>query len=257
MIQLRIMRLYALLLPVFLTACATSWDGVPRNPVEPTAKELPRSKSGNPPFYEVYGVRYHVMDTSIGYKKRGVASWYGKKFHGRPTSSGERYDMYAMTAAHKTLPLPTIVRVTNLKNGKSVVVKVNDRGPFIDDRIIDMSYAAAIELDMTGAGTVPVEVVALTGGSSKAARPVQASNPPPGSVMYLQVGAFGESANALSLANRLNSSGIENVAVHESSNEYPAMYRVRIGPVADVAEFDRLAAQVERLQIAGSRLVVE
>ena len=260
MIPVRIMRLYSLVLPVLLTACATSWDGVPHNPVEPTARELPRSKSGNPPFYEVYGVRYHVMNSSVGYNERGIASWYGKKFHGRPTSSGERYDMYAMTAAHKTLPLPTIVRVTNLKNGKSVVVKVNDRGPFIDNRIIDMSYAAAIELDMTGAGTVPVQVEALTGGPARARaadQPVQARNPQPGERMYLQVGAFGEAANALSLANRLNSSGIANVAVHESTNESPALYRVRIGPVASVTEFDQLAAAVERLQIAGARLVVE
>ncbi len=120
----------------------------------------PKSARGNPAFYEVFGKRYHVMPTSGGYTERGVASWYGNKFHGKPTSSGTPYDMHAMTAAHKTLPLPTRVRVTNLSNGRSVVVLVNDRGPFVDNRIIDMSYAAAHKLDMVRNGTAMVEVTA-------------------------------------------------------------------------------------------------
>jgi rare lipoprotein A len=120
-----------------------------------------RSDRGNPPFYDVLGKRYHVLPTSAGYRARGVASWYGPDFHGLATSSGEQYDMNAMTAAHTTLPLPTWVEVTNLENGRRVVVRVNDRGPFVDDRLIDLSYAAATQLDMVRNGTARVEVRAV------------------------------------------------------------------------------------------------
>ncbi len=121
----------------------------------------PRNDRGNPPFYDVLGRRYYVLPTSEGYRARGVASWYGRDFHGLATSSGETYNMNAMTAAHTTLPIPTWVQVTNLENGKHVVVKVNDRGPFVDDRLIDLSYAAALQLDMVRNGTARVEVRAL------------------------------------------------------------------------------------------------
>jgi rare lipoprotein A len=246
------------MLALLLSSCGTTkWDSGSAKRVEPTTEELPRSKYGNMPFYEVYGVRYSVMNTSIGYKERGVASWYGKKFHGRDTSSGERYDMYAMTAAHKTLPLPTIARVTNLNNGKSVIVRINDRGPFVKNRIIDMSYAAAIELDMTSAGTAMVEVEALTAGKADSSKSIASTANDPNSRMYLQVGAFGEQVNARSLAERLNSNGISKVAVHESNGESPVLYRVRIGPVDSVGEYDQIVRQVETLQIAQTQLVIE
>jgi len=116
------------------------------------ARNLPKSRTGNAPIYTVFGQRYRVLDSAAGYDKQGLASWYGAKFHGRKTSSGEVYDMHALTAAHKHLPLPTFARVTNLDNGRSLVVKVNDRGPFVDDRIIDLSYAAALQLDMHDKG---------------------------------------------------------------------------------------------------------
>lgn len=130
-------------------------DAVPR--VEPPARQ------GNMAQYEQSGRQYRVLDSSYLYDERGVASWYGNDFHGRPTSSGEAYDMNLMTAAHRTLPLPTYVEVTNLSNGRTAIVRVNDRGPFHepDSRIIDVSYAAAIKLGMVGAGTVPVRVRAL------------------------------------------------------------------------------------------------
>ncbi len=128
-------------------------DAVPRPEV--------KSPSGNPESYEVDGKRYRVLDTSAGYRERGIASWYGEKFHGRLTSSGVPYDMYRMTAAHKTLPLPTYVRVTNLENGRSVVLRVNDRGPLIEGRIIDVSFVAAQKLGLVGTGTARVEVEAL------------------------------------------------------------------------------------------------
>lgn len=124
-------------------------------------KTEPRSRYGNPDSYVVFGKRYKTKASATGHFERGVASWYGKKFHGRRTSSGERYDMYAMTAAHKTLPLPTYAKVTNLENGRSTVVRINDRGPFHGDRVIDLSYAAATKLGVVRTGTAFVEVKAI------------------------------------------------------------------------------------------------
>ena len=121
----------------------------------------PRSRYGNPATYTVRGKTYRVLDSGEGFRERGVASWYGTAFHGNPTSSGERYDMYAMTAAHKHLPLPSYVEVRNLENGRRVIVKVNDRGPFISGRIIDLSYAAATKIGMLGSGTAKVEIAVL------------------------------------------------------------------------------------------------
>jgi rare lipoprotein A len=134
----------------------------------------PRSQYGNPPFYTVNGHRYTVLPTSSGYVERGVASWYGTEFHGLKTSTGESYDMFAMTAAHKTLPLPCYARVTNLTNGHSVVVRINDRGPFVDNRIIDLSYSAASRLDIIRHGTafVQVEVITPASPSINASLPV-------------------------------------------------------------------------------------
>ena len=124
-------------------------------------KAEPPSRTGNADTYVVFGRRYRVRETSAGYQERGIASWYGWEFHGRKTSSGSPYNMFALTAAHKSLPLPTYVRVTNLDNGRNTVVKVTDRGPFVGSRLIDLSYAAAGQLGMLGQGTAPVEVVAL------------------------------------------------------------------------------------------------
>lgn len=127
-----------------------------------TVRNLPKSRTGNMPEYTVFGKQYKVMDSAVGFAEEGVASWYGSKFHGRKTSSGEEYDMYAMTAAHKHLPLPTFVRVTDMDSGREIVVKVNDRGPFVGDRIIDLSFAAAKALNMTERGTANVRIVALS-----------------------------------------------------------------------------------------------
>ncbi len=174
------------LLFVLLAGCAGMRDGAPRAPVrdlpgDAVPREEPKSRYGNAPLYEVFGKRYRVMESSRGYSERGVASWYGRKFHGRLTSSREPYDMYAMTAAHKSLPLPTYVRVRNLRNDKSVVVRVNDRGPFVNNRIIDLSYAAALKLDMIESGTSLVEVTAISFDEPAGDRPtrVTSSAPPP------------------------------------------------------------------------------
>src|SRR5262249_4824092 len=142
-------------------------------------KAEPRGTRGNPPFYEVFGKRYAVMASSEGWVERGTASWYGPGFHAASTSLGEPSDMYGMTAAHKTLPIPCYAEVTNLRNGRRVVVRINDRGPFVGDRIIDLSYTAAAKLDMLLQGTAPVEVRVITAGPGSATPPVVASAPPP------------------------------------------------------------------------------
>jgi len=129
-------------------------------------KNEPLSPYGNPPEYERNGVTYHVLKSAKGYDKEGIASWYGPEFQGKRTSSGEPYDMYAMTAAHKTLPLPTYVEVTNLENGRKVIVRVNDRGPFAKNRLIDLSYVAALKLGIVASGTARVRVRALTPGGA-------------------------------------------------------------------------------------------
>ncbi|HCB12046.1 MAG TPA: septal ring lytic transglycosylase RlpA family lipoprotein, partial [Gammaproteobacteria bacterium] len=128
---------------------------------DPVPQAEPPSRSGNPDTYVVFGRRYRVKETSEGHRETGIASWYGWDFHGRKTSSGPPFNMFELTAAHKSLPIPTYARVTNLENGRSIVVKVNDRGPFAGERIIDLSYAAAARLDMLNQGTAQVEVVAL------------------------------------------------------------------------------------------------
>ncbi len=163
-------RLLAIL-PAVVAINACTMIGSPElaAPPAPTAADIPDitpraeppSRGGNLAEYEQNGATYQVLDTSRGYDERGIASWYGEDFHGRLTSSGDVYDMYLMTAAHKTLPLPTYVRVTHLANGRSVVLRVNDRGPFVEDRIIDLSYTAATKLGMAEQGTARVEVVAL------------------------------------------------------------------------------------------------
>lgn len=161
---------------VLLSGCSSSpvrgGDSAPKHVpvdpwavVEPVPRQEARSRYGNPDSYEVFGKRYHVLDSAEGYKARGIASWYGSKFHGRRTSSGEPYDMFAISAAHKTLPLPCFVRVTNLENGKSLIVRVNDRGPFHPGRIIDLSYTAAIRLGVYANGSAQVEVETLTPNS--------------------------------------------------------------------------------------------
>ena len=128
---------------------------------DPVLQLEPPSRSGNADSYVVFGRRYRVKETSEGYREQGTASWYGKDFHGRKTSSGPRYNMFDLTAAHKSLPIPTYVRVSNLTNGRDVVVKVTDRGPFVGNRLIDLSYTAAERLGMLGKGTAQVEVTAL------------------------------------------------------------------------------------------------
>ena len=205
----------------------------------PVAERL--SSRGNPAFYEVYGTRYVVQRQAHGYVERGVASWYGPDFHEKSTSSGEAYDMYGLTAAHKTLPLPCYVEVTNLGNGRRVTVRVNDRGPFKANRIIDLSYTAALKLGMLRDGTALVEVRALDPGGTL---------PPPAApaAVYAQAGAFASQDNARQLKDRLAASGFTGVTVYQASRQGSPLYRVRVGPIADAATFDAL---VQRLEAEG------
>lgn len=223
-------------------------DAVPR--VEP------RSRYGNPPFYEVFGKRYIVLPASAGYVERGVASWYGPGFHEERTSTGEPYDMFGMTAAHKTLPLPVYVRVTNLANGRSIVVRVNDRGPFVGNRIIDLSYTAAAKLDMLRNGTAFVEVRAIDPSVPEPV--VLAATPAPlATGLFIQAGAFASATNAERLASKLRGGGYGTVFVRESEIAGRRFYRVRIGPVPDVTEFDRVVAALAQAGVGDAHLALD
>jgi rare lipoprotein A len=241
-------------------------DAVPR--VEP------RGARGNPPFYTVFGKRYYVMASSDGFVERGTASWYGPGFHAQATSLGETYDMYAMTAAHKTLPIPAYAEVTNLRNGRKVVVRINDRGPFVGDRIIDLSYTAAAKLDMLLQGTAPVEVRVISprAGPGSALPPITpVAAPPPVTVvnapaasaptpnvpvMYIQAGVFADHENARRRVEVLLAAGIELASLDETANPR-APHRVRVGPFASVEEFDLNMRRLRELGITDARLLTD
>lgn len=220
---------------------------------EPVPREEPRSKYGNPETYTVLGETYRVRPSAENFVERGVASWYGTKFHGRRTSSGEAYDMYKYTAAHKTLPLPSYVQVTNLSNGQSTVVRVNDRGPFKAGRIIDLSYVAAHKLGLHNSGTAPVEIrvlkpgerqadVAAASSSTATPSPVRTTPSAPNTgngtspvlakapTFFVQAGAFGDAGRAQQRAELVRPMTSENVAVQTGQNG--RIHRVRIGPLA-------------------------
>ncbi len=239
--KLRILLCCLLVIPALLLyGCTQQKDGPPRRHVDasgiPNAvpRPEPQSRQGNMSSYEVFGKRYHVLPHSKDYKEIGGASWYGRKFHGRLTSNGETYDMFAMTAAHKTLPLPTYAKVTNLKNKKSIVVRINDRGPFHGDRIIDLSYVAAKKLGIYAHGTAHVQVEALNHSAqpsdnrekSLSQAQAQFSNHP----IYLQVGAFSSRDNAHKLLSRVKELG------HPAKLKYhqhPSnLFKVQVGPLS-------------------------
>ena len=249
------------------------------------------SKYGNPRSYVVGNRRYHVLANSTGYRERGIASWYGTKFHGRRTSIGEPYDMLAMTAAHKTLPLPTYVEVTNLRNDHKVIVRINDRGPFKDNRIIDLSYAAATKLGITAHGTGLVEIQALdpdkyqrrlhrlqaarmkkkqaspaghqnrqedrkstpmnthsaVASASKMKRPMK---------LYLQIGAFAKRQNALALRARLQALSPDNIHIVSTEAPSGSLYRVHIGPLANVREVDQMTNKIAAMGLGSPRVVI-
>lgn len=247
---------------------ALSGDAYPLEPPDVTKvpDAEPRveqpSSGGNRSTYEVWGKTYHVLPDATGYEKRGTASWYGEKFHGYATSNGEIYDMYKMSAAHRSLPLPTFARVTSLDNGQSVIVRVNDRGPFHSDREIDLSYAAAARLGFLDNGTGPVKVEAINpeqwlaerGRSGSAPSPARASEPariaantapaaarpsqgqasPPAprqsgssGEVYLQIAALGNQEGAQQLQRRLQGEQPHDVRILSGAD----IYRVQVGPI--------------------------
>ena len=229
---------------------------VAKGSAEPVAN-LPRSRLGNPPEYTVKGKRYAVMQTARGYSERGHASWYGSRFHGRKTSSGQVYNMYNLTAAHRHLPLPTFVRVTRLDNGRSIVVKVNDRGPFHSDRIIDLSYAAAVKLGFADSGTAEVEVVAVSMSAAEARAAGGGSmSPGDGATKALsatgtlvQLGAFRELTNAQELRSRVDSvlgtdaAWIDSGGMQAGEGLRPDdVHRVQLGPLAANAPLQQILA---------------
>ena len=272
-----------------LVAC-----GAPRRPAPPSSPDsriesgaAVHGKQSGRKVYQVFGRQYQIRDSSEGYVERGVASWYGRAFHGNPTANGERYDMHKLTAAHKTLPLPTDVEVVNLRNGKRIVVRVNDRGPFVGNRIIDLSFAAAREIDMLEDGTTLVEVRALGGAQTTAAprsAPVQtvavastgggtppqavkatesvtqelAASPPTRTTVqsgpFVQVGAFSDEANAERLRDRLRDGGFDNAEIHRVAGD--ALFRVRIGPQSDQATYEDTLRRLEQLGIRDTHLVL-
>ncbi len=231
-------------------------------------------KTGKP--YKVAGQWYYPLASANGYDKTGVASWYGKKFHGKKTANGERYDMHAMSAAHKTLPLPTMVRVTNLDNGRSVVVRVNDRGPFVKSRIIDLSYAAAHALGYDKKGTAHVRVQTLDGNvvnsapspairrtpkariSNVSRAPKSEGNryptsSPDGSI-YVQLGAFSARSNANQLRQELASS-FPNIRIYHVNRSN--FYRVRIGPFNEVSETENVILSLQDKGYHNTIVVIE
>jgi rare lipoprotein A len=265
---------------MLLAACSSApvGDGPPSErtaralPPDPEPRSEPLSRYGNPASYEVFGKRYYVKTSSAGYRERGKASWYGSKFHGRRTSSGETYDMHAMTAAHKTLPLPTYVRVHNIENGRSVVVRVNDRGPFHEGRIIDLSYAAARKLGIVARGTGLVEVEALDPTAPRPALAPAATAPAPAVAapaaprlagaapaprIFLQAGAFAQQSNAVRLRSRLVSLVQVPVRVETAASPTLPMHRVRLGPLADVYSADRLAQRIMDAGLTLPQIVIE
>ena len=209
------------------------------------------SRYGNPSKYSVAGKTYHVRSSSEGYVKRGKASWYGTKFQGRRTSSGVPYDMFQMTAAHKTLPLPTYVEVTNLDNGRKIVVKVNDRGPFHAGRIIDLSYVAALKLDIVSTGTGNVEVRAIGSGPVKQINQSVKKKFP----VFVQVGSFSDRENAQQMQVRLARAEIESNVHKYVINARKQMYRVRIGPFKKQDDVGRMLKDLQSIGVEDAKVL--
>ncbi len=285
-----------LLLALVIAACSgqpSVRDSGPVSPVDVShvRDAVPRAelitRAGNPNPYSILGKTYHLVEDNRGFEQRGYASWYGRKFHGANTSNGEVYDMYGMTAAHKTLRIPCYVRVTNLDNGRQVVVRVNDRGPFHGERIIDLTYAAATKLGFVDRGTAPVHIEVIEPSAGKSAeraaeskaeasiavvddalsveeaaaaviavgKPNISPDSPPSTPpsAYLQVGAFGAEPSALALQQRIAAITEHPVRVVDGDK----FYRVRIGPLSDERQLQALRQLLQQRQLAESHIVRE
>ena len=272
------------------SAAHSYYDGAPPAPVdlskipEPVPKFEPLARYGNPPSYSVLGQKYGLLPSRAGYVERGIASWYGTKFHGKLTSNREPYDMYSFTAAHKTLPIPTYARVTNLANQKSIVVRINDRGPFVGDRIIDLSYVAALKLGMQQQGTAQVEVVTITPGEANPADTIALNDGSlrytPGStsgisprlnaaqlqsakpisaigesqLLLLQCGAFGDFSNANALKVALLDAGFSDARVISGQDQ---LNRVVLGPLNGKADADSMSEKLRASGFAAPKVIAQ
>jgi rare lipoprotein A len=247
--------IFTLVSLLMLTACTGLRDSAPAN-YSKQWDEIPDavpvavtpSKYGNPDSYTVMGKTYYVKDSSDGFKQKGIASWYGSKFHGRRTSSGEEYSMYSMTAAHKTLPIPVYVEVTNIDNGRVAIVKVNDRGPFHEGRIIDLSYAAATRLGVaqTGTANVKIRVVTPETGKKRQGGDVSVkSSYSESDKLYVQVAAFSTEKNALQHLEKLQDEGFFDVRLYQETKKGKSIYRVRIGPLPTEHVAKNILAQLK------------
>ena len=280
-----------LLIAAVLSACASPHRNAKKHDGAPSAtlnsatirdavpKHEPLSKYGNPETYVVLGKRYRTLKTSKGFKQRGIASWYGTKFHGNRTSSGEIYNMFAMTAAHKTLPLPTYVEVINLENNRRAIVKVNDRGPFHGKRIIDLSYAAAVKLGVNTTGTAKVAIRAIDPRRHNTSSPQRVTTarpaptparttappaPPPApapsaadTAMYFQIGAFSTRESAEDLRQQVAQQIPMPVQITPTGAPDTTLYRVRIGPLQSDSEAEKVSALLAMIGVTGANLIID
>lgn len=284
-VSARLTSLVLLTLAFSLSGCmgGHTKDGPPAYRVDvskiPNAIPRPekRARYGNMRKYTVFGKTYYPKRSSNNFTQTGIASWYGTKFHDRKTSSGEPYDMLAMTAAHKTLPLPTYVEVTNLRNNKKIIVKVNDRGPFASNRIIDLSYVAAKKLGMLAKGTTQVKIRAINpyewaknqgrkagkylrhkaihykNVAKKTTRIVKHAAQKTKQYVYLQAGAFRSKANALRLKKKLANLVHYPVQIHNPPKD-SKLYRVRVGPMKDTASTKQVTRKLNNIGIKPSKI---
>lgn len=260
--MLRSNTLIALMLTTTLAACSSGsrydidQDKAPTSAPDVTKVEdahpkyEPYSRGGNKSTYTVLGKSYKVMPSGEGYAEKGIASWYGAKFHGHLTSNGETYDMYSMSAAHKTLPLPSYVKVTNLKNDKTVIVRVNDRGPFHEDRVIDLSYAAAHRLDMlkTGTANVSLEVIYIANPESAALAELKDTQ-----LHFIQVVASSNKARVENLAKSLEQKYKVKTRVQSANN----LYRLQLGPIGQQQLATKLTETLKQEGYPNSYLLTE
>ena len=234
-------------------------DGPPKDSVDlakvkdAVPRSEPLSATGNKP-YVVFGKTYVPLKSNKGFRQKGTASWYGKKFHGKRTSSGEPYDMYKMTAAHTVLPIPSYAKVTNLQNGRSVIVKVNDRGPFKHNRVMDLSYAAALKLDVVRSGTGRVEIISIGENTPASQQMSEASGE---AQAFIQLGAYSNQSTAYRLQQRLQSDGYTDVAVNRIEQRGLNLYRVRLGPLEKAGDVDFLLSDLHHAGYNDAHIIIE
>lgn len=266
-----------LMASALLSSCSLR-DGAPSNYTmawdeieDAVPEDVTPSKYGNPASYEVMGNRYYVLESNKGFSQKGIASWYGSKFHGQRTSSGEEYNMYAMTAAHKSLKIPAYVEVTNTANGRKTIVKVNDRGPFHEGRIIDLSYAAATRLGVAATGTAPVVIRVVEPDSAEpdtneivtqsveqTHTPASVINPAytfEGGKVYVQIAAFTTEDNALKMLGDLREKKFSSARIHVENNKGKLVYRVRIGPMPTTDVAEKILAQLKEINHQNAKII--